>query len=95
VDAECDDLTGVIAESEAYAAQRLESPPSPPVPIAGLVLATVDKVGKASKPILTDAEGRARLALLPELFTVRIGGETVNGVDYPRCRLDVSVRGNS
>ena len=93
--AEGDDLTGVIAESEAYAAQRLESPPSPPVPIAGLVLATVDKVGKASKPILTDAEGRARLALLPELFTVRIGGETVNGVDYPRCRLDVSVRGNS
>ena len=85
----------VIAEPTSYAVLRLESPPSPPTPIAGLTLSTVDKMGKASKPILTDPEGRARLALLPELFTVRIGGETVNGVDYPRCRLDVSVRGNS
>jgi hypothetical protein len=93
--AECDDLTGVNAEPVAYVVQCLESPPSPPTPIAGLTLSTVDKMGKASKPILTDPEGRARLALLPELFTVRIGGETVNGVDYPRCRLDVSVRGNS
>ena len=85
----------VIAEPTSYAVLRLESPPSPPTPIAGLALSTVDKMGKASKPILTDAEGRARLAFSPELFTVRIGGETVNGVYYPRCRLDVSVRGNS
>ncbi len=93
--AEGDDLTGVITEPNSYAGQRLESPSSPRTPIAGLALSTVDKMGKASRPILTDAEGRARLALLPELFTVRIGGGAVDGVGYPRCRLDVSVRGNS
>jgi hypothetical protein len=93
--AEDDHQESVIADPSSYVVQRLRPPPSPPKPIAGLTLSTVDKMGKASKPIFTDAEGRARLALLPELFTVRIGGETVNGVDYPRCRLDVSVRGNS
>jgi hypothetical protein len=92
---EGDHQASVIAEPNSYAVQRLESPPTPPTPIAGLALSTVDKMGKASRPILTDAEGRARLALSPELFTVRIGGEAVDGVDYPRCRLDVSVRGNS
>ena len=70
-----------------------ESLPLEPASIAGLALVTVDAMGKASNPILTDAEGRARVAISAELLTLRVGGHSVNGVDYPRCRLDVLIRG--
>jgi hypothetical protein len=74
-------------------ALRAESLPVEPASIAGLALVTVDAMGKASNPILTDEEGRARVAISAELLTLRVGGYSANGVEYPRCRLDVVIRG--
>jgi hypothetical protein len=86
-------LATVCGDPSPPEALPAESLPLEPASIAGLALVTVDAMGKASNPILTDAEGRARVAISAESLTLRVGGHSVNGVDYPRCRLDVVIRG--
>jgi len=82
----------VGGDSSPPEALRAEPLSSEPDSIAGLALVTVDAMGKASNPILTDAEGRARVTISADLLTLRVGGHSVNGVEYLRCRLDVVLR---